>query len=122
MVNQYKIKQYCRTVSKQCPRAYRKKIRETVTLAVTEYTDTHPAADIQQFEQHFGTPQQFVEAFLGDLPAVEKQQYIRHSKTVAFCSIAAVIVFVAAVVTTAVIVIHDNREAAGAYTEVSIEQ
>lgn len=121
MFNDHEIKQYCRTVTKQCPRAYRKKLRETVVLAVTEYADTHPAASMQDFEQHFGTPQQFVDAFLDTLPAKEKQYYIKRSKVLTFCAVAALAFFVAAVSITAIVVIADNHAGRAIYKGIFIE-
>ncbi len=114
------VARYCRTVTKKCPRVYRKKLRETLSSSVAEYLETHPKADMQAFEAHFGTPQHCVEAFVDAMSNDEKQYYIKRSKVLIFCAVAALAFFVAAVTVSAIIIILDNHAGRAGYTEIYI--
>lgn len=122
MFHEKDIARYCRAVTKKCPRAYRKKLRETLSSSVEEYLETHPTADMQAFEAHFGTPQQCVEAFVDAMSNDEKQYYIQRSKILVFCAVAALAFFVAAVSITAIIIILDTHAARAGYVEVYITE
>ncbi len=121
VIKDKEIQAYCKSASKQCPRAFKKLLRVSLRDSIDAYIEEQPNADMAAITAHFGTPQQFASGFLDAMPE-EKQQHILHkTKTIRLCSIIATIVFIIAVTVAVVIVVHANKKSSASYSEIYLD-
>lgn len=117
-------KLFYRAARKNCPTAYRKKLKETLTAGLMDYIDANPQADMTALTAHFGRPEDFADAFINEMTAQEKQQMLKRAKIGKWFALIATAVFVIAVVISTIIIVKKNNEAAAYYYqyEISVEE
>ena len=113
-------KRFYRAARKNCPTAYRKKLKETLTAGLMDYIDANPQADMTALTAHFGRPEDFANAFINEMTAEEKQQMLKRAKIGKWCALIATVVFVIAVIVSAVIIVKQNKEAEAYYYQYEI--
>lgn len=117
-------KQFYRAARKDCPTAYRKKLKETLIAGLMDYIEANPQADMAALTAHFGRPEDFANAFINEMTAEEKQQMLKRARIGRWCALIATAVFVIAVVISAIIIVKKSNEAAAYYYqyEISVEE
>ncbi len=105
-------KQFYRAARKNCPSAYRKKLKETLTAGLTDYIEANPQADMAALTAHFGCPEDFANELINEMTAQEKQQMLKRAKVGKWCALIATAVFVITVIISAIIIVKKNNEAA----------
>lgn len=113
-------KRFYRAARKSCPTAYRKKLKETLTAGLMDYIEANPQADMAALTAHFGRPEDFANAFINEMTAEEKQQMLKRAKIGKWCALIATVVFVIAVIVSAVIIVKQNKEAEAYYYQYEI--
>lgn len=117
-------KQFYQLARKNCPSAYRKKLKETLAAGLMDYIEANPQADIAALTAHFGRPEDFANEFINEMTAEEKQQMLKRAKVGKWCALIATAVFVITVVVSAIIIVKESKEAEAYYYqyEISVEE
>lgn len=111
-------KQFYRAARKNCPTAYRKKLCETLKVALLDFTDANPDANMEALTVHFGRPEDFANAFINEMTAEEKQQMLKRAKVGKWCALAVTATFILAIIAVAIgIILEDQKSEVYYYRE-----
>ena len=87
--NNTSLKKYYSQINKEliCPYKEKRKILSDLKANIRRYLEEHPDASFDVIQEHFGTPQQIVEAYIAeiDMPELVRQLNVKNRIVSAVC-------------------------------------
>lgn len=78
------LKDYYRNIRRclPCSRKLRQQIADSIQTQVNTYLEERPETDFASVQQHFGTPEQIVAAYIDEMTTTELQKKFKHKQKV----------------------------------------
>ena len=114
------LKRYYREIRSWLPVSSRQKdkIVGDLSSSIDAYLDTHPEADLQEIQAHFGNPSSIASAYVDNANTVDLLRGLRIRKRIVTAVVAGVLVIILLVIGTLALELTDHfKTANGSITE-----